>query len=75
VYVAKRESTQQLRLFSAVGRRLPAHPTALGKALLAPLREDELEAHLPDELVALSCSAPTMRFGADRRAHIAPLRS
>lgn len=35
VYLAKRESTHRLRLFSAIGRRLPAHATALGKALLA----------------------------------------
>ena len=35
VYIAKRESMHPLRLFSAIGRRLPAHATALGKALLA----------------------------------------
>jgi DNA-binding IclR family transcriptional regulator len=41
VYLAKRESTHPLRLYSAIGRRLPAHTTALGKALLAerPLAE------------------------------------
>jgi DNA-binding IclR family transcriptional regulator len=35
VYLAKRESAHRLRLYSAIGRRLPAHATALGKALLA----------------------------------------
>jgi DNA-binding IclR family transcriptional regulator len=35
VYLAKRESVHPLRLYSAIGRRLPAHATALGKALLA----------------------------------------
>jgi DNA-binding IclR family transcriptional regulator len=35
VYLAKRDSTYPLRLYSAIGRRLPAHATALGKALLA----------------------------------------
>lgn len=35
VYMAKRESVHSLRLFSAIGRHLPAHATALGKALLA----------------------------------------
>jgi DNA-binding IclR family transcriptional regulator len=34
-YLAKRESVHPLRLYSAIGRRLPAHATALGKALLA----------------------------------------
>ena len=38
VYMAKRESAHPLRLFSAIGRRLPAHATALGKALLAAAR-------------------------------------
>lgn len=37
VYLAKRESRHPLRLFSSVGRRLPAHSTALGKAVLAEL--------------------------------------
>jgi DNA-binding IclR family transcriptional regulator len=35
VYLAKRDSMHRLRLYSAIGRRLPAHATALGKALLA----------------------------------------
>ena len=35
VYLASRESAHQLRLTSRVGRRLPAHATSLGKALLA----------------------------------------
>lgn len=42
VYLAKRESTHALRLYSAVGRRLPAHATALGKVLLAQLDDDEV---------------------------------
>lgn len=37
VYMAKRESSHPLRMFSAIGRRLPAHATALGKAMLAEL--------------------------------------
>jgi DNA-binding IclR family transcriptional regulator len=43
VYVAKRESVHPLRLFSAIGRRLPAHATALGKALLAERRDEEVD--------------------------------
>lgn len=35
LYVAKRESPEPLRLTVEVGRRLPAHCTALGKAMLA----------------------------------------
>jgi DNA-binding IclR family transcriptional regulator len=35
VYLATRESTQYLRPYSRIGRRLPAYTTALGKSLLA----------------------------------------
>ncbi|MEK7205282.1 MAG: IclR family transcriptional regulator [candidate division NC10 bacterium] len=35
LYVAKRESPEPMRLTVEVGRRLPAHSTALGKAMLA----------------------------------------
>lgn len=40
VYLAKAESSQAVRMVSAVGRRLPAHCTAVGKALLAGLSND-----------------------------------
>jgi DNA-binding IclR family transcriptional regulator len=53
-YVAKRESVHPLRLYSAIGRRLPAHATALGKALLATRPDAEVDALLPDPLPALT---------------------
>lgn len=55
VYLAKRDSIHPLRLFSAVGRRLPAHATALGKALLArrtPAQADQLVGPTPRRLTA-----------------------
>ena len=51
-YLAKRESTHPLRLYSAIGRRLPAHATALGKALLA--RRADVVARLSFPLPALT---------------------
>jgi DNA-binding IclR family transcriptional regulator len=51
-YLAKRESVHPLRLYSAIGRRLPAHATALGKALLA--RRDDAAARLSWPLPALT---------------------
>ncbi|WP_405569585.1 IclR family transcriptional regulator [Streptomyces sp. NBC_01167] len=42
VYLATRESHEYLRTFSRVGRRLPAHAGALGKALLAERPDAEL---------------------------------
>ncbi|MGW0476915.1 IclR family transcriptional regulator [Streptomyces coeruleorubidus] len=42
VYLATRESHEYLRTISRVGRRVPAHAGALGKALLAERSDDEL---------------------------------
>jgi IclR family transcriptional regulator, KDG regulon repressor len=42
VYIAKVDSTRHLRLVSAVGRRLPAHLTAVGKILLSSLSDEEV---------------------------------
>ncbi len=54
VYLASRESAHHLRLTSRVGRRVPAHATALGKALLAGLTDAEADAILPARLEALT---------------------
>lgn len=44
IYIAKAEpSSRQVRLVSAVGRRLPAHVTGVGKVLLAALPDAELD--------------------------------
>ncbi|SNT53341.1 transcriptional regulator, IclR family [Actinomadura meyerae] len=47
VYIARAESRQKVRMVSAVGARLPAHCTAIGKALLAQLSADELRERYP----------------------------
>lgn len=47
VYVARADSTHPVRMVSAVGRRLPAHCTALGKMLLAGLAPESLDARYP----------------------------
>lgn len=54
VYLAKRESIHPLRLYSAVGRRLPAHATALGKALLAARSDTEVAELLGDSLLEIT---------------------
>ena len=43
LYVAQFESMERLRLSEAVGTRHPAHSTALGKALLATLSDEEFD--------------------------------
>jgi DNA-binding IclR family transcriptional regulator len=52
LYLASREPRDSVRLVSRVGRRLPAHLTALGQALLAQLTRDEVDRLLPPDLVA-----------------------
>lgn len=42
VYIERVDSSQPLRLQTSVGTRQPAHATALGKVMLADLRESEL---------------------------------
>lgn len=62
LYMAKRESVHPLRMFSAVGRRLPAHATALGKALLAQRTDDEVLSVLPATIEPIT--ANTLRTPA-----------
>lgn len=54
VYLATRESSQYLRPYSRVGRRLPAYSTSLGKAILADMSSDERVEHLPETLEPLT---------------------
>jgi IclR family KDG regulon transcriptional repressor len=46
VYVLKIESRFTIRMFSRVGRRIPLYCTAIGKVLLAFIKEDERESAL-----------------------------
>jgi DNA-binding IclR family transcriptional regulator len=62
VYLASRESQHHLRVVSRIGRRLPAHSTALGKALLAARGTAEVDDLLPATLVALTPDTVTDRL-------------
>lgn len=46
IYLVKVDSTHPVRMVSAVGRRLPAHCTAVGKVLLSSLDPADLDARL-----------------------------
>ncbi len=61
VYLETRESRHSQHLVSRVGRTLPAHATALGKALLAELTEAETSALLPATLPPLTEHTVTSR--------------
>lgn len=54
LYVAKEDSTQAIRMISWVGKRLPANATAIGKALLSGLTDDEVRGLYPDGLPRLT---------------------
>ena len=43
IYIAKKEGTKSMRLISYVGKRLPAHATALGQVLLSARSESEID--------------------------------
>ncbi|GIJ51409.1 transcriptional regulator [Virgisporangium aliadipatigenens] len=60
MYVVKVDSTHPVRMVSAVGRRLPAHCTAVGKMLLSSLEPFDLDALVPDrELVGMTPASVT----------------
>lgn len=61
VYLAKRESVHPLRMFSAIGRRLPAHATALGKIILAEFPDEKVRTILPDALPGITAHTITSR--------------
>lgn len=67
LYLASRETQHHLRVGSRIGRRLPAHATSLGQALLSHRDWSEVDELLPDDLVALTPTTITDR-GALRAA-------
>lgn len=59
VYLAKRDAEHPLRLMSGVGVRLPAHATALGKALLAERTPADVCSILPKHPVLMTADTIT----------------
>ena len=69
IYLVKVDSTHPVRMVSAVGRRLPAHCTAVGKILLSGLDQAGLDAVLTKG--ALPGMTPDSITDPDRlRAHL-----
>ncbi|WP_051366445.1 IclR family transcriptional regulator [Hamadaea tsunoensis] len=61
LYLATRDARASKHVVSRVGRKLPAHLTALGQALLAQLTTDEVDKTLPAELVGFTAHTITSR--------------
>jgi DNA-binding IclR family transcriptional regulator len=73
IYLATREARAEVRRVQRVGRRLPAHLTALGQALLAGLTPREVNAILPETLEAYTAHTITDRPALD--AELATIRA
>ncbi|MEV0586069.1 IclR family transcriptional regulator [Nonomuraea sp. NPDC050310] len=73
LYLATRESRTAQRVIPRVGRRLPAHATALGQAVLAQLTDGEVLGVLPAPLPALT--AHTLTEPAALLAELGRVRS
>lgn len=54
LYVEKEDSTQDIRMISRVGNRLPANATAIGKALLSGLADQQVRDLYPGPLPRLT---------------------
>jgi len=67
------ETERPVRVGSRVGVRLPAHWTAAGKALLAELSSEELDARYPDEALATMTSR-TITTRTALEEHLAHVR-
>lgn len=74
VYIAKVDSTHSVRMVSAVGRRLPAHCTAVGKALLSELSPDALDARCPRDRELPGMTPHSITSPARLRAHLEEIR-
>lgn len=74
VYIAKADSSHPVRLVSAVGRRLPAHCTALGKMLLSGLEPDALELRYPRDRELTRMTPNSITSFARLREQLAKVR-
>lgn len=59
LYLAKVDSNQPIRMYSAIGKRLPAYGTAIGKALLYDYTWEELRCLYPQGLQQLTSRTVT----------------
>ena len=74
VYIAKVDSTHPVRMVSAVGRRLPAHCTGVGKMLLSGLTPEALDARYPPGAQLPAMTPQSITSPRRLRAHLAEVR-
>jgi DNA-binding IclR family transcriptional regulator len=61
VYIEKVESRHAIRMVSRIGHTMPAASTGIGKAILAFLTRDQLEAALPEQIERRTSRTVTSR--------------
>ncbi|MCZ8524100.1 MULTISPECIES: IclR family transcriptional regulator [Paenibacillus] len=74
LYLAKEEMPSPVRLASEPGVKLPAHATALGKAMLAWVERTELEAFYPEESLVPVSTPHTLRSRDELLRQLAGVR-
>jgi DNA-binding IclR family transcriptional regulator len=74
LYLAKEEMPSQVKLTSEPGMKLPAHSTALGKALLAWLPEQELPERFPQEMLEPLLTPYTVKTRQELVEHLNQVR-
>ncbi|GAA5078799.1 DNA-binding IclR family transcriptional regulator [Thermocatellispora tengchongensis] len=74
VYIAKVDSTHPVRMVSAVGRRLPAHCTGVGKMLLSGLSPQALDACYPPDREMTAMTARSITSPELLRTELAEIR-
>ncbi|MFD0695263.1 IclR family transcriptional regulator [Paenibacillus sp. GCM10027628] len=74
LYLAKEEMPSPVRIASEPGKKLPAHATALGKAMLAWLDPSEFDALYPEDELAPSLTLHTLQTREELRSNLAAVR-
>lgn len=75
VYIAKHDSTHPVRMVSAVGRRLPAHCTGVGKVLLSNLSPEALAARYPADRPLTRMTPHSIRSLSQLRGELTQVRA
>ena len=75
IYIARVESTHPVRMVSAVGRRLPAHCTGVGKMLLSDLSAQTLNALYPKQTTLPSMTPNSIPSLSRLKTELAEIRT
>ncbi len=74
VYVMKKESTYNLRMYSRVGKMIPLYCTAIGKILLSDMDEADIKAYI-DAHALVPFTPKTLRTKEEVNNELAAIRS